>query len=209
MQDTRANSECSSCFKIASGGQVWSIRCRWCWRNVKGVYWHEGAQSQEPLCIRLLSQPHWNFLHVDYMSIEMTMKLQQSTKGHEYSCHSRTTSWNILWPMLALVPVRLLRLLPSFLYQGYILSLWSSHQASKWSGTWTSRVILFRSCVSSWGLRRLGLCSTMLRPMGRWKMHTSNYYVDGWKTWQRSEGRLAQSLVRVGASLQLYKNGCD
>ena len=79
MQDTKANSKHSSCFKIASGGQVWSIRYREWWRNAKDV---SSMRVFNLKChyTQFIAMTPLELLHVDYMRIEMTMELNQSPK---------------------------------------------------------------------------------------------------------------------------------
>ena len=87
-------------------------------KNCKGCIWHEGVQSKAPLHPIIATAP-LELLHVDYMSIETTMVLDQSPKVvniHAFQDHSAKHI------MAYVTSNQTAKTVAKFLYKWYILT---------------------------------------------------------------------------------------
>ena len=85
-------------------------------KNCKRCVWHEGGQSKAPLHQIIATAP-LELLHIDYMSIDMTMELNQSPKVVNILVFQGYSTKHIV---AYVTPSQTAKIFVKFLYQGYI-----------------------------------------------------------------------------------------
>ena len=101
--------------------------------------------------------------HLDFMSIEMTMELDQPVNLVNVLVLFDHFTKHV---MAYMTPNQTTKTVAKFLWQGYILNFGAPAKLlSNWDANFESNII--KRCVSSWAYGRLGLHLTMLRPMGK------------------------------------------
>ena len=129
--------------------------CKWCIH-------HKGTCAKVPMQPIITTGP-LELLHVDFTSIEMTMKLDQPPNMASILVFFDHFTKHI---MAYMPPNQTAKTVAKFLWQWYVC-IFGALQNS-----WVTEVPILkaassRSCLSSWVYGRFGLHLTMLKPMDR------------------------------------------
>ena len=141
MQVIRVTSVPCPCYRSASGGWEWLLRCNdpsslvhiACNMRMQ----HDDVLSKTPLCLIVATTP-MDLLHVDFTSIEMTLELNRLPKitnvlvfQDHFTKHVRAY----------VTPDQTAETVTKFLYQGYISIFWAPARIlSDWGATFMSSI---------------------------------------------------------------------